>query len=73
MPLENLGLKFPSKNHTVEVTIEQWFKFVGPCVMDLSMTLIGQNQKIVKKITTRRRCNRVHMVVKFSGHEVKIS
>jgi len=55
VPLENLGLKFTSKNYTVEVTIEQWFKFLGPCVMDLSMTLIGQNQEIVKKITTRRR------------------
>jgi hypothetical protein len=53
--LEELGLKFSMKNYTVEITLKQWFKFVGPCVMDLSMKLISENQQ--QSITTRRKYN----------------
>jgi len=55
VPLEILGLKLPLKNHTVVITVSQWFKFLGPCVLDLSLTLIGQNKDILSKTTDRRR------------------
>ena len=57
VPLENLGLKLPLKDYFVVVTISQWFKFVGPCVLDLSMTLMGQNKEIINKISTRKKYN----------------
>ena len=37
--LEDIGIKFPMKNYQITITLGQWFKFLGPGVLDLSLTV----------------------------------